>query len=103
MIDHALASAMQSLDILLLDRLLRDERDVRLAGGGGNRFSVVAVVLLPAHKGLNILRADDLHPVAKCLKLTSPAERARAGFDPNRAALDLCNNTEKRVAHRPPL
>ena len=46
MIDHALASAMQSLDILLLDRLLRDERDVRLACGGADRFSVVAVVLL---------------------------------------------------------
>jgi len=83
--------------ILLLDRLLRDERDVRLACGGADRFSVVAVVLLPAHKGLNILRADDLHPVAKCLKLTSPAERARAGFDHDRAALDLCNAMVTRL------
>lgn len=71
MIDLVLASAMPSLDILLLDRLFRDERDVRLACGGADRFSVVAVVLLPAHKGFNLLRANDLHPVANCLKLTS--------------------------------
>ena len=103
MIDHTLASAMQGLDVLLLDRLLWDERNVRLACGGADRLSVVAVVLLPPHKGLNILRADDLHPVAKCLKLTSPAERAGAGFDHDRAALDLRDNVEKLIAHHPPL
>jgi hypothetical protein len=42
---------MQRLDILLLDRLLRDERNVCLARGRTNRLGVVAVILLPPHNG----------------------------------------------------
>jgi hypothetical protein len=49
------------------------------------------------------LWADDLHRVAERLKLARPAERAGAGFDHDRATLDLRDNVEKLIAHHPPL
>ena len=51
---------MQDLDVLLLDALLGDEGDMRLTGGCADRFRIIAVVLLPPHKGLHILQADQL-------------------------------------------
>jgi hypothetical protein len=42
MIDHALASAMQGLDVLLLDGLLWNQWNVGLARCGADRFGVVA-------------------------------------------------------------
>jgi hypothetical protein len=49
MIDHALARAMQGLDVLLHDRLLRNEWNVRFACGGADRPSVVAVAQRASH------------------------------------------------------
>lgn len=42
---------MQSLNILLLDALLRDKWNMWLARGYTDRLGVIAVVLLPAHEG----------------------------------------------------
>ena len=57
MIDHSLAGSMQSLNILLLDALLWDEGNIRRPRGCADRLGVIAVVHLPAHEGLHILRA----------------------------------------------
>ena len=40
--------------------------------------------------------------MAERLKLARPAERAGAGFDYDRATLDLCDNVENLIAHHPP-
>ena len=42
-VDHSLSGTMQGLDILLLDALLGDEGDMRLARGRADGFRVVAV------------------------------------------------------------
>lgn len=55
MIDEPLPGAVKRLDILLLDALLRNERNVGLARGCADRFSVVAVVLLSADERLHII------------------------------------------------
>src|ERR1700740_2508687 len=68
MIDHSLSLPMQCLDVLLLDRLLRDKRDVRLPCSYTDRLRVIAVILLPAHKRLYILGADYLDPMAERFK-----------------------------------
>ncbi len=49
-IDHSLPSAMQGLDILLLDGFLWDEWDMRLRSRRADRFRVIAVVLLPTNE-----------------------------------------------------
>ena len=60
---------MQSLNILLLDGLLRNQGNVWLTRSSADRLSVVAVILLSANKRLRVLRADNLHLVAECLEL----------------------------------
>jgi hypothetical protein len=100
-IDHALPGAVKRLDILLLEGLLWDKLDMRLTRGCADRLSVIAVVLLTAHKGLNILRTDDLDPLAKRLELPRPAEGSRTGFNNDGAGLNLSENFEKQIAHHP--
>jgi hypothetical protein len=68
-----------------------------------DRRGVVAVVLLSAHERLHVLRADDLHPVPERLELALPVECARAGFDDDRASVDLREDREELVAHHPAL
>ncbi len=102
-IDHPLPRPMQGLDVLLLNGLLRDERNVRLARCRADRFSVVAVVLLTPHEGLHILRADNLHLMPKSFELTRPIEGARTGFDDHSARIDLREDCEKLIAHHPAL
>ena len=53
--EHALAGTMQSLDVLLLNGLLRHQRDVCLARSSADRLGVIAVILLPTHEELHIL------------------------------------------------
>lgn len=101
MIDHALACTMECLNVLLLDGLLRNERNVRLPRGGANRFGVIAVVLLASDEWLHILRADDLHLMAERLELSRPAEGAGAGFNHNGAAINLCDDDKQLIAHDP--
>ena len=80
---------MQGLNILLLDGLLGNEGDMRLARSRADGLRVVAVVLLSPHKGLHILRTDQLDLMPERLKLASPIECARAGFEDDRAPIDL--------------
>src|ERR1700730_8707660 len=90
---------MQGLDILLLDRLLRHQRDMQLARGRADRFGIVAVVLLPTHERLDVLRADDLHLMSERFELALPVEGAGARFDSNGATADLCQNVAQLIAH----
>jgi len=103
MIDHSLSRPMQRLDVLLLDRLLRDKRDVRLPCSYTDRLRVIAVILLPAHKRLYILGADHLDPMAERLKLMRPVERARAGLDDNGARTNLRQDSKELIPHHPTL
>jgi hypothetical protein len=43
-IDHALPRAVQGLDVLLLEGLLRDEGDMRLTRGRDDRLGVIAII-----------------------------------------------------------
>lgn len=74
---------------------------MRLTGGCADRFRIVAVVLLPPHKGLHILRADQLDLMPQRLELPRPVERARARFQDNRAAIDPGYHRKKFIAHHP--
>src|SRR6516225_2501270 len=103
MIDRPLSRPMQRLDVLLLDRLLRDKRNVRLPRGYADRVCVIAVILLPAHKRLYILGADNLDPMPERLKLTRPVERARAGLDDNGAWMNLRQHSKELITHHPTL
>lgn len=47
-------------------------------------------------------RGDDLHPVAECFKLACP-EGVRASLNREGAALDLCEDHQKLIAHDPAL
>lgn len=100
-IDYPLPGAMQGLDVLLLDALLGDEGDMRLAGGRADRLRIVAIVLLPPHKGLHILRADYFDLMPKRFELPRPVERARARFQDDRTAIDPRHRRKKFVAHHP--
>src|SRR5215471_3039880 len=99
MIDHALASTVQSLDILLLDSLLRNERNMRLARRCDDCFRVIAIVLLPPHKWLHVLRADNLHLVSQCLEPSGPVEGSGAGLDRDRAGWDYSHGADQLLAH----
>ena len=101
MIDKPLAGAVQRLHILLLYALLGHQRNVGLAHGRADRLGIVAVVLLPAHERFHILRADDLHLVAKGFKLARPAEGARAGLDRDRTRFDAGKHSQQLIAHDP--
>src|SRR5246127_3523550 len=103
MIDHSLSRPMQCLDVLLRDRLLRDKRNVRLPCSYTDRLRVIAVILLPAHKRLYMLRADHLDPMTERLKLTRPVERARAGLDDNGARTNLRQDSKELITHHPTL
>ena len=76
MVDHALPCAMQSLDILLLDCLFRNKRNVRLSCGRADCLGVITVILLPPHERFDVLGADDLDLMAQRLKFTRPAKCA---------------------------
>lgn len=68
-IDYAPPGAMQRLDVLLLNRLLQNEGNVRLTGCHTDRLGVIAVILLPAHERLHILQADDQRWLWKSVQL----------------------------------
>ena len=74
MVDHSLSGAMQGLDVLLFYTLSWGEGDIRLTRDREDRFRVVAVVLLPPHKGLHILRTDQPDLMPKRLKLARPVK-----------------------------
>lgn len=63
---------MQSLNILLLNALLRNNWNMRLACRRADRFGVIAVVLLPAHEWFYILQAYQINLMSERLKLTGP-------------------------------
>ena len=90
---------MERLNILLLNGLLRNKGNVRLSSSGADRLGVVAVVLLPTHERLHILRADDLHVMPERLELPSPVECACAGLKHNCALVDLRSHFKKLIAH----
>src|SRR6266853_905429 len=53
MIDHPLSGAVHRLNVLLLDGLLRDARNVWLPCCCDDCLRVIAIVLLPANKRLS--------------------------------------------------
>jgi hypothetical protein len=61
---------------LLFDRLLRNEGNMRLTCSCADRLGIVAVILLPSHKRLYILRADESDLMAKSFKLSCPVKSA---------------------------
>ena len=81
MINQPLPRAMERLDVLLFERLLRHEPHVALLYGRADRLGIVGIVLLPAYERLHILRGHDLHPVPQLLELPLPIEGAGGGFD----------------------
>jgi hypothetical protein len=67
MIYQPLARTVQSLDIWLLERLLRHKAPVSLLQCGTNRLGITGIVLLASHERLYILGGDDLHGVPQPL------------------------------------
>lgn len=94
-----MAGTVQGLDVLLLDRLLRHEGNVRLTRRPADRLGFIGVIPLPPHERLHILRADDLHCVPECFELPRPTEGAGAGFNHDRAALHLRDDSQKLIVH----
>ena len=90
---------MQGLDILLFDGLLRNKGNMRLTRCSADRFSVVAVVLLPTYERLHILRADQLHFVSERFEYARPVECSRAGFEDDRAPINLREDLDELIAH----
>ena len=74
---------------------------MRLARDRADGFRIVAVVLLPPHKGLHILRADYFDLMPKRLELPRPEKRSRAGFQNDRAPIDLSYRQKKSITHHP--
>ena len=76
---------------------------MRLTRGRTDRLGVVAIILLPAHERLHVLRADDLHLMPEGLELACPIKDSRAGFDNHRTPVDLCKDLQKLITHDPAL
>ena len=72
MIDQPLPRAMERLDVLLFERLLRHEPHVPLLYSRADRLGVVGIVLLPAYEWLHGMRRHDLHRVTELLELPLP-------------------------------
>ena len=101
MIDQALARAVEGLDVLLLQGLLRHEVDVRLLDRPAARLGALGIVLLPVYERLHILRGHDLHRVAELLELPLPIECAGRGFNADEARLQLAKDLEQLIAAEP--
>ena len=80
-------------------RLLRNKGNMRLTRCSADRFSVVAVVLLPTYERLHILRADQLHFVSERFEYARPVECSRAGFEDDRAPINLREDLDELIAH----
>ena len=89
MIDRALPGPVQRLDILLFNCLLGNERNMRLARRRANRFCIIAVILLPAHKWLYILRTNDFDRVAKFFEFSRPVKSSGTSLDNDGPSFDL--------------
>ena len=74
-------------------------QDMRLARSSADGYRVVAVVLLSPHKGLHILRTDQLDLMPERFELASPIECAGASFEDDRARINLGDRFRKLVAH----
>jgi transposase InsO family protein len=74
MIDQSLPRAVERLDVLLFEGLLRHEPHVPVLYRGADRLGVITVVLLPAHEWLHVLRGHDLNGVTELLELPLPIE-----------------------------
>lgn len=101
MIDQPLPSAVERLDVLLLDSSLRYERDMRLAHRGTDCFSVIPVVLLTPNERFDVLRTDNLHVVTELFELASPTEGTSAGLDRNCAGLQVLKDVNRRSIFTP--
>lgn len=77
------------MDILLLDGFRREIKHGRPTGCFGNRFSVIAVVLVGLGERLTELQADQLHLVPHGLGTARPVMDAVAGFPGNPAGRDI--------------
>src|SRR6056297_2973614 len=94
-IDHALPRPMQGLHILLGDTLLRHEPHAGLDDCNRDGLGIVAVILLPPTKRLDVLRRDDPDLMAKRLELALPIKCAGASLDTNHTGRDLCDSPKK--------
>src|SRR5271155_581333 len=101
MIDQPLPRAVECLDVLLFEGLLRHEPHVPLLYRSADRLCVIAVVLLPADEWLHILRSHDLHRVTELLELPLPKERTGGGFDADEARRQFAKDLEQLLPANP--
>src|ERR1019366_2306818 len=101
MIDQPLTRAVECLDVLLFERLLRHEPHVRLLYRRADRLGVITVVLLPAHEWLHVLRGHDLHRMTELLELPLPIECAGGSFDADEARLQFAKDPQQLFAADP--
>src|SRR5712672_783372 len=101
MIDQPLPRAVERLDVLLFEGLLRHEPHVPLLYRSADRLCVIAVVLLPAYEWLHVLRGHDLHGVTELLELPLPIECTGRGFDADEARLQFAKDLEQLLAADP--
>ena len=71
------AHPVQGQDILLLGGLHRHEAHTGTADGFANRLSIVGVVLVPLHVGLDELRADELDLIPELPETPAPSNAPR--------------------------
>jgi hypothetical protein len=76
---------------------------VRLVCSSADRLGIIAVILRPSHKRLDILRADDPDPMVKSFKFSRAVKSTRARFDRYRAAIKPRHNLWKLITHHPTL
>ena len=77
----------------------QDEQDdllrPRLDDCNRDGLGIVAVILLPPTKRLDVLRRDDPDLMAKRLELALPIKCAGASLDTNHTGRDLCDSPKK--------
>src|SRR5262245_66651103 len=83
------AHAMQRQQIALLRGLDRDKVHGWPLHRLRDRFGIAVIVLVTLEKGLDVLRRDQTHVVSERLNLAGDVMRATAGFEPDKAALDV--------------
>src|SRR5215469_13735939 len=101
MIDQPLPRAMERLDILLFECLLRHEPHIPLLYCGADRFGVIRIVLLAPDERLDVLRGHDLHRMPELLELPLPIESTGGSFDADEAWLQFAEDLQQLITPDP--
>jgi len=94
-VDQPLPCAVQRLYILLLHCPEGNEAHVGALDGLTKSFRIVAVILIPLHEGLYILRADDADAVSELLEGSGPVKGTRAGLDRDQAGFRIGHHAQQ--------